>query len=806
MPGLFYANYGVVPITASAPELPAMLALPPSTGSRLRYVLASYSLNGTFLGLEELTHQLQLCTGGARAPSAYLDFGTSMRISCEVPIDELLEVTEPIFYDLYFYYNTDTQGQAQARLNDLTAGYLYPVPVRVNNLRIDGNRVNDNVDREGRPANFDDQLTRRFFTIDAASGVTQAGQMPRVVRYLKTATLTATLRESNGASGQIVSNKILPPLLVVEYGEISVPVESESPRAVAAALAALDPPITAPSTFTAVYTMEMDNSFETINYFFVIAVVFFGLVSIGKAGIFMRRNQSGALDGYAMIRIVAQAADVFATTFFILLLIISLWWLITYKGQTELYMLMPKYGASGDSYQLYLGAAMPFNTFIVVAFVAKVLHILDLLHIQTQHDLYFIDWEQPRSLSKDGDEEAGTTGGTSGPSSTELSSTGRGGKKEKNKGNKERYPLQEAGLIPVSVWRTIFVANEWVKLQDVRAISMEITLIGLLFLMRGLEMEDYARLIPAGMGEVGMPFHTLLRFALSSSLLLSICMVQWLFRWALWERYVKDRIWQFVDLLAVTNVSCLLLEERHFGFYLHGRSVHDHADADMAQLNANLKREEEGLEMLRGFRQESTVQTFEVYLSPRVRQRYDAAFSGALDGPTYNRGRAGRNRRREPGAANPRRRGFRAAPEEGVQRHRELNRFLMQYLGTPTTDGADPTNRGGEGSRPIVRRKGYWEQLVGMPPGGDEISSYRDRSIFLEDASGRFKRLLLAGREWDMVLLAALTYSIIDVFAANTFVAVFGTYAMDVGVRAVRAELATRNIAAKTLLDDRFLL
>ena len=114
-----------------------------------------------------------------------------------------------------------------------------------------------------------------------------------------------------------------------------------------------------------------------------------------------------------------------------------------------------------------------------------------------------------------------------------------GGKKEKNKGNKERYLLQEAGLIPVSVWRTIFVANEWVKLQDVRAISMEITLIGLLFLMRGLEMEDYARLIPAGMGEVGMPFHTLLRFALSSSLLLSICLVQWLFRWALWERYVK---------------------------------------------------------------------------------------------------------------------------------------------------------------------------------------------------------------------------------------------------------------------------
>lgn len=40
-----------------------------------------------------------------------------------------------------------------------------------------------------------------------------------------------------------------------------------------------------------------------------------------------------------------------------------------------------------------------------------------------------------------------------------------------------------------------------------------------------------------------------------------------------WLRCGKDRVWQFVDLLAVTNISCILLEERHFGFYLHGRSV-----------------------------------------------------------------------------------------------------------------------------------------------------------------------------------------------------------------------------------------
>jgi hypothetical protein len=57
-----------------------------------------------------------------------------------------------------------------------------------------------------------------------------------------------------------------------------------------------------------------------------------------------------------------------------------------------------------------------------------------------------------------------------------------------------------------------------------------------------------------------------------------------------------------------------------------------------------------------------------------------------------------------------------------------------------------------------------------------------------------------------MVLLGVLTYSLFDMATSNTFVAIFMTYAMDVGVRTLRTELAARNISSKTLLDDRFLL
>ena len=106
-------------------------------------------------------------------------------------------------------------------------------------------------------------------------------------------------------------------------------------------------------------------------------------------------------------------------------------------------------------------------------------------HVQTQHDLFFIDWEQPRGVSKDDANDE------------QLPPAGRGG-----------APRADKNMVPVSVWRTIFVANEWVKLQEAQSISTEITLISLLFLLRGLGIEDYARLVPQGPGTPRKPHPT----------------------------------------------------------------------------------------------------------------------------------------------------------------------------------------------------------------------------------------------------------------------------------------------------------
>ena len=93
------------------------------------------------------------------------------------------------------------------------------------------------------------------------------------------------------------------------------------------------------------------------------------------------------------------------------------------------------------------------------------------------------------------------------------------------------------------------------------------------------------------------------------------------------------------------------------------------------------------------------------------------------------------------------------------------------------------------------------------PGGARGIADVVDaEDVGLEDAAGRFKRLLLAGRGFDLMLLTILTYALLDMATGNTYIAIFAAYAVDLLIGLLRRELATRNIANKTLLDDRFLL
>ncbi|KAL1495402.1 hypothetical protein AB1Y20_016770 [Prymnesium parvum] len=1394
MPGLYYAEGPAAYTIENINYLE--VALPPSAGSELQYMLAAYSLNGTYLGLSVLDAQLQLCSGISRHPSAFRSVGTSQRLACDLTLSQLLEYAEPVFFDLYLYHDPElspstffpsTGGASDA------AKSLYPVPVKLLNYQRNG--VRPNADGDSTTARLNDQLTRRFFLVDSAAGATDgaAATLPSAVRWASLVELLFTLRTT------VHPSRVLPPVLTVEYSEAVLPATATA--------ASLDQTYaqlggaTPTASFVATYTMQMDGTTSTLSILLVMLIVAWILGWFVSLLFVMRRNQRQVVDGVFMLKALALLCAVFASAFFWLVFGASAWLFLLFKAQESIYLMMP----SEDYWN--------FELLLSLTFIAKCVHVVDLLHTQTQHDIFFIDFEQPAlppgGAAHDGLEKATT----------------------------------------VSAWRTVFVANEWVKLQGQRKISIELSLLLLLFVLRGLEWERYATrskpplqththmristrcntyhttttptprlhrhlhhhhhtdatptppstpppphrrhaytaiytttttptprlhrhlhhhtttttptprlhrhlhhdkpprhheqhhyplhlhststppplhlhststppplhlhlhststppppplhlhststppplhhhststtpplhlhctttppplhlhststppplhlhststppplhlhststppplhlhststppplhlhytsttpplhlhftstspplhlhytsttpplhlhfistapplhlhltstsppphlhltstsppphlhytstspplhlhftstplhlhytsttpplhlhytsttpplhlhyttttpplhlhytsttpplhlhyttttpplhhhytsttpplhlhytsttpplhlhytsttpplhlhytsttpplhlhytsttpslhlhytsttpplhlhytsttpplhlhytsttpplhlhytsttpplhlhytsttpslhlhytsttpplhlhytsttpplhhhytsttpplhhhyttttpplhhhytsttpplhllytsttpplhlhytsttpplhlhytsttpplhlhytsttpplhhhyttttplhlhytsttpplhlhytsttpplhlhyttttpslhlhytsttpplhlhytttpplhhlhtstthvcyasahppapFSPQGLGEAGVPEHFLLRFALSSALLIGIAMAQAFFRWAVWDRFIKDRIWQFVDLLSVTNVSCILLEERYFGYYLHGKTVHQHADADLLTLNKNLQDEEDGKLPKRGYTQNSDIQTFEIHITRGVREQYDEAFIGETGRPLDIRQRGSLRQRR----------GFRSTPEELLRKRQKVNQFFTEFLIRPLQEkqaGASQVEQ------VVVRQKTYWEKLLHIPP---ETSFSTHRSFFLEDPGGRFRRIMLAGREYDLVMFNVLTYGLFDMVYTNTFVAIFFTYFLDLLVRVVRAELAVYNIARKTCIDQRFLL
>ncbi len=53
------------------------------------------------------------------------------------------------------------------------------------------------------------------------------------------------------------------------------------------------------------------------------------------------------------------------------------------------------------------------------------------------------------------------------------------------------------------------------------------------------------------------------------------------FKWLLWHPYVSDPLMNFVDLMYLANVSLVLLDEPHCGYYVHGRNHSQHSDATL---------------------------------------------------------------------------------------------------------------------------------------------------------------------------------------------------------------------------------
>eukprot|EP00794_Sanderia_malayensis_P012250 gene12250-13512_t len=535
MPWLYYTTE-----TADKTLTKTDISVQYEKGQTLRFVVAIFTPNGSFVGIENDTTVMQLCQDKHTKMSAALSFLTAYQISCSLSMTKL-KSKEMFFYDLYYYVNDK----------------LYPVPILVENFQSNGGTVNTNSAKSGW------QLTRRFYIVDNLSSKTQMTQDATLIRYAQSIQLVFEMRNSNG--------QIYPPYMKIKYGTAAATVTSVS------------------ASFSTSYSMDANQVVQNVKISLGVLSALAIVFAILRTTSWRRRNNRVYIDPGSLGQFLVFSFNALAVVFFAVLAGACIQWLVFFKQQTVVYQVLP------SSAQQSL-----LRTILICGFCFKVIDILQLLYIQTTIDVFFIDWERPRGRII----EPGQAGGGGG---------------------------NEAGT-PVSIIRTLFVANEWHEIQTLKRIKCTVQLIVVLFFLKVAGFEHLTTTDPISRFSVNTSndyvgsASFVLRFAVTSILFLGVAVGQWTFATLIQERFLCDAIEDFVDFCSISNISILLMPQSNFGYYIHGRSVHGRADTNLKELYENFKREEDNLCDRRGLESGQECQTFEVSLTERFRTQYQKIF------------------------------------------------------------------------------------------------------------------------------------------------------------------------------------
>lgn len=115
----------------------------------------------------------------------------------------------------------------------------------------------------------------------------------------------------------------------------------------------------------------------------------------------------------------------------------------------------------------------------------------------------------------------------------------------------------------------------------------------------------------------------LFRFGIGGAVYLVIAIVQWLIYVIIYQRFIEDKIRQYVDFCSLTNVSVFILENDLFGYYIHGRSPHGRADATLKEMYEFLDAERNDKCPKRGIDVNGDQQTFQIAIPRALKTEYD---------------------------------------------------------------------------------------------------------------------------------------------------------------------------------------
>ncbi|KAL9962665.1 hypothetical protein ACROYT_G031787 [Oculina patagonica] len=673
----------------------------------INFVLAVYTLNGSFVGYETGLDSLQMCKDRPSKMAAASKFATTYRSSCSIAVKELKNV--PMFlYDMFLALDDE----------------LYPVPVLMENYVVDDEKVNEGSDRDVW------KLTRRFYVVDNLIGISLGGnQQLQYIRYSPKIELNIRLRSSEG--------EIYPPMLRIKYEPLDLNDEDV---------------LNSNKEMSFAVTYEMDSS--KIKKDTEIAVgclsALAAILALIKVSAWRRRQGRIEIDFASFLKFILFCFGTFSTMLFWVVFGLSVQWLIFFKRQKTVSQLLP----TPSQERLFLELVG-----ITIAF--KFIDVLHMLWSQISFEIFFVDWERPQ-----GRMNQPTQGGEAGATDA-----------------------------PVSIWRTLFIANEWNEIQTVRKINPELQIFLVLFFLKVVGFEFLATTDPQSTTSVNLTtdyvgeYSKVLRFAILAIVFLSVEAVQWFFFAFIYERFVGDALGDFIDLCSMSNVSIFILENTQYGYYIHGRSVHGRADTNLWQMNEQLKREEDDLCGKRGLEPNSERQTFEVEVPVKFREQYEDVVRPLRQSDIQQQ------RRNVPNAPMGQDgRGSRLAPavEKRLQAYNALNRFLSAFIDHSLRD-----------LDYLVRDKLLFERILNMelkelpPP---------DKAIFYNDDGRSFNSILFYGNEWTLMFFDLLIFAAMDLIYPDYVLAGIISYLFSKALTLLRNSLGRKNLTRKTLVDERFLI
>ncbi|XP_010617929.1 meckelin isoform X1 [Fukomys damarensis] len=702
LPWLFYGDQsGLAPQILSSTPLPTNFSFKgQSQTTELKFVAASYDIRGNFLKWQTLEGGvLQLCPDTEARLNAAYSFGTTYQQNCEISLSKILtDFPTPVFYDIYLEYTDENEQQN-----------IWAVPVL--NLNLQHYKMFVNQDSSSSKW----LLTRRIFLVDAVSGrENDLGNQPRVIRIATQISLSIHLVPDTK------NGNIYPPLITIAYSDIDV----KDPYSQSVKI-----------SFSVKYEMNQGEAFIQTDIALGVLGGLAVLSSLLKTAGWKRRIGSPMIDLQTVMKFLVYYAGNLANVFFIVTMGTGLYWLIFFKAQKSVSVLLPV-PAQEERFVTYVGCA----------FALKALRFLHKLISQITIDIFFIDWERPKGkVLKAVEGEGGVRSAT----------------------------------VPVSIWRTYFVANEWNEIQTVRKINPLFQVLTVVFFLeivgfKNLALMDSSSSLSRSPSSYIPPYSRILRYAVSTTLWLVIGVVQIVFFAGFYERFVEDKIRQFVDLCSVSNISVFLLSYKCFGYYIHGRSIHGYADTNMEEMNMNLKREAENLCSQRGLVPNTDGQTFQIAISSQMRQHYDRIHE------TLTR-KNGPARLLSSSAS---------TFEQSIKAYHAMNKFLGSFI--------DHVHKEMDY---IIKDKLLLERILGM-----EFMEPMEKSIFYNDESYSFSRMLYYGNEATLLIFDLLFFCVVDLACQNFILAAFLTYLQQEIFRFIRNTVGQKNLASKTLVDQRFLI